>query len=166
MQRIMDPLALSTRDANGSILHTVSQADMENFSPDLADDDKLKDQYEKAKARSEVWDFDEEDEEAFKQALMQELQEGEAGFNAEDFDKVLDKELGTFINQKYDYVKDLKDAYKSSLRTTAEQKIFATIPDHVFWDIKTPKEAGNIVRTNRYNPFRGREFANFFEMRD
>jgi len=84
----------------------------------------------------------------------------------EDFDKVLDKELGSFVKDKYDYVRDLKDAYKNSLRTTSEQKILATIPDHVFWDIKTPRRPAPIVRTNRYNPFRGREHNNFFEMRD
>lgn len=166
MQRIMDPLADATRDENGSILHTVSQADMNNFCAELADEAKLREQYERAKTRSEVWDFDEEDEEAFRQALLQELQDDQAPISLEDLDAVLDKELGTFVNQRYDYVKDLKDAYKSSLKTTAEQKIFATIPDHVFWDIKTPKKPGNLVRKNKYNPFRGREYADFFEMRD
>ena len=139
---------------------------MNNFATDLTDEAKLREQYERAKTKNEVWDFDEEDEEAFKQALLQELEEDKACISVDDFDKVLDKELGTFIDQRYDYVKDLKDAYKSSLKTTAEQKIFATIPDHVFWDIKTPKKAPALIRTNRYNPFRGREYANFFEMRD
>ena len=60
----------------------------------------------------------------------------------------------------------MKDAYKNSLSTTTEEKIFNTIPDHVFWDIKTPQKDSPLVRTNRFNPFRGRESANFFEMRD
>lgn len=120
MQRIMDPLADATRDANGSICHTVSQADMDRFSPELAEEATLREQYERAKSKNEVWDFDEEDEEAFKQALMQELEEDRAGISVDDFDRVLDKELGSFLDGKYDYVRDLKDAYKSSLRTTAE----------------------------------------------
>ena len=97
---------------------------------------------------------------------MAELENDKAGINVEDFDRVLDKELGSFLDGKYDYVRDLKDAYKASLKTTTEQKILATIPDHVFWDIKTPKKPLNLVRQNRYNPFRGREYSNFFEMRD
>ena len=97
---------------------------------------------------------------------MQEIEDEKSGINIDDFDKVMDKELGTFLNNKYDYVRDLKDAYKNSLGQSSEQRIFATIPDHVFWDIKTPRRQPQIVRQNRYNPFRGREHSNFFEMRD
>jgi len=46
---------------------------MDTFSPELTDEAHLRELYERAKAKTEVWDFDEEDEEAFKQALMQEL---------------------------------------------------------------------------------------------
>ena len=48
-----------------------------------------------------------------------------------------------------------------------EQRIFKTIPSHTFWDIKKPVTDDAIYkRENRYNPFRGREYNNFFEMRD
>ena len=60
----------------------------------------------------------------------------------------------------------MKDAYKNSLRTTTEEKILSTIPDHVFWDIKKPLQKKPIIPKNKYNPFRGREFDNFFEMRE
>lgn len=146
MQRIMDPLAGATRDANGSLVHTVSQADMDRFSPELSNEAAMREMYERAKAKNDVWDVDEEDEEAYKQALLQELAEERAGVSVDDFDKVLDKELGTFLNNKYDYVRDLKDAYKNSLGQTSEQRIFATIPDHVFWDIKTPRRPAPLVR--------------------
>jgi hypothetical protein len=89
-----------------------------------------------------------------------------APFSVEDFQKVLVKELGVFKEgEEYDYSKDMKHAYQNSLKTSTEQKIFNTIPDHVFWDIKTPQQAKSLIRLNRYNTFRGREFNNFFEMR-
>ena len=49
---------------------------------------------------------------------------------------------------------------------TSEQRILETIPAHAFWDIKKPLKKAPFVRENRYNPFRGAEYNNFFEMRD
>ena len=68
--------------------------------------------------------------------------------------------------EKYDYIKDIKEAYKDSLKLSSEAKIFQTIPNHYFWDIKTPLKKSYIIPKNRYNPFRGREFESFFDMRD
>ena len=83
--------------------------------------------------------MDAEDEDSFRLAMLQELEEGKAGFSIEDFHATLDKELGVFQNgEKYDYVKDLKDAHRQSLASNLEDKIFDTIPDHYFWDIKKP----------------------------
>jgi hypothetical protein len=49
------------------------------------------------------------------------------------------------------------------LAQTKEERIFATIPDHVFWDIKKPLQKNrNLLRENRYNPFRGKEFDSYF----
>lgn len=111
--------------------------------------------------------MDEEDEDSFRVAMMQELEENQSIFKAEDFQEVLDKELGVFKKgEKYNYVKDLKDAYNRSLKTSTEDKIFSTIPDHVFWDIKKPQVKDPVLTKNRYNPFRGREYDNFFEMRE
>jgi hypothetical protein len=100
--------------------------------------------------------------------MLQELEEGVAGFKIEDFHTALDKELGIFNkDEKYSFVKDLKDAHASALKTSTEEKIFETIPDHVFWDIKKPQnQRDQILPKNRYNPFRGKEYDNFFEMRD
>jgi len=137
LQRMLDPFADSERDAQGTILLNVSQAEVDNFS--CLDDEKLREQFAAAKAKEDVWDLDDEDEDAFRMALAQELTEDRAPFSVKDFDEVLTKEFGVFKEgEKYDYVKDLKNAYKDSLKTTAEQRILATIPDHVFWDIKTP----------------------------
>lgn len=58
----------------------------------------------------------------------------------EDWNAILDRELGKFApNEEYDYVKDLRKSYATGLATTEAQKIFKTIPDHVFWDIKKPR---------------------------
>jgi hypothetical protein len=123
--------------------------------------------YEKLKLKSEESEFDIEDEEEFHMAIYKELDGKASPFEVEKFHEQLDKELGVFKNgEKYDYVKDLKEAYKDSLKTTSEEKIFSSIPQHFFWDIKRPLQKNPGVRLNRYNPFRGREYNSFFDMRD
>lgn len=100
-------------------------------------------------------------------AVFKELDSSITPFDIEQFHQQLDSELGVFVNgEKYSFVKDLKEAYKDSLKTTSEQKMFNQIPDHYFWDIKKPLKPNPGVRLNRYNPFRGREYRDFFEMRD
>jgi hypothetical protein len=60
----------------------------------------------------------------------------------------------------------LKDAYSEGLAKPAAQKIFSTIPDHVFWDIKKPVNSDETKITNPYNPFRKYPFESFFDLRD
>ncbi len=97
--------------------------------------------------------------------LIAELFAGDTPFSAEHFESVLQENLDVFKNgEKYDFVKDLRDAYKKSLAQSVEKQILATIPDHHFWDIKKPQQKEIYVPKNRYNPFRGREFADYFEM--
>lgn len=163
LQKVLDPFAGAPRDADGTILYSVTQKEMEAYMPD---EERLRAQFEVLNSKNEVWDVDEEEEDAFRLALVKELEDNNAGFSIEDFNKVLDKEFGVFHKDKYDYVKDLKDAYKQSLSTTTEQKIFKTLPDYLFWDIKTPQQPKPFLRHNPYNPFRGREFNSFFEMRN
>ena len=81
-------------------------------------------------------------------------------------DKLMEKELAVFkTGEKYNFTKDMKDAYKSHLKLNLEDKIFKTIPDHYFWDIKKPNQKRSApIQQNRYNPFRGNEYDNFFEM--
>lgn len=79
----------------------------------------------------------------------------------------LDQELAIFKEgEKYDFVKDLKHAHKESIETSTANKIFKTIPDHVFWDIKKPfRDALENTTTNPWNPARKREFDSFFDQR-
>jgi len=159
MQKIMDPLAGAHTDEDGALHYFLEDKELKFID----DESILRVQYEKLKTASEVWDVDEEDEDAFRLAMLQELEEGKSGFQIDDFASILDKELGVFQKgEKYDYVKDLKDAYKHSLSKTREERIFETLPDHVFWDIKKPQGPKQLMRKNRYNPFRGKEFENFF----
>jgi len=164
MQKLLDPLGGAHTDDDGVVNYHVEDKEITGVD----NDDLLKAEYEKSKASQEVWDIDEEDEDAFRLAMLQELEEGNAYFSIEEFHKVLDKEFAVFKEgEKYDYVKDLKEAYKSSLKQTKEDRIFDTIPDHVFWDIKKPQNSKKtILPKNRYNPFRGKEFDSFFQMRD
>lgn len=73
----------------------------------------------------------------------------------DQWNSYLDKELSIFKEgEKYDYVKDLQNAYQDGLKTPLAMKIFKTIPDHVFWDIKKPLHAELQVHLNPYNPAR------------
>lgn len=159
MQKIMDPLAGVTKDEDGALHYHVEDRELKWID----NEEVLKAQYEKLKSASEVWDVDADDEDAFRLAMLQELEEGSSVFKIDDFAAILDKELAVFQQgEKYDFVKDLKEAYRNSLAQTKEDRIFATLPDHVFWDIKKPQQKGHLLRKNRYNPFRGKEFENFF----
>lgn len=99
-------------------------------------------------------------------ALLDELEQN-SPFNVDEFNEVLDKEFSIFKNgEKYDFVRDLKDAFASSLERPAVDKILDTIPEHVFWDIKTPQVADPQRFMNPYNPFRKYHISSFFDARE
>ena len=87
-------------------------------------------------------------------------------FSQEAFERALEQEISIFHDKKYNYTDDLRDAYKRSLQVPIEKRIFDKIPDHVFWDIKTPLTKEPIVRKGKYNPVRGRDYDDYFEMAD
>jgi hypothetical protein len=71
--------------------------------------------------------------------LIAEMEEN-SPFTVDQFSDVLDKEFSVFKNgAKYDFVTDLRDAFATGLERSSAEKIFDTIPDHVFWDIKLPQ---------------------------
>lgn len=93
--------------------------------------------------------------------------EKESPFSEDEFNKVLDQEFSIFKDgEKYDFVTDMKDAFKNSLRKPTSIKIFETIPEHVFWDIKKPLIGEQNKIHNPYNPFRKYPYESFFDMRD
>lgn len=91
-------------------------------------------------------------------------------FTQEELERSLEQELNVFQkDKKYDFTEDLRDAYSRSLQVPVEKRILDKIPDHVFWDIKTPQTRefdDPIIRKGRYNPIRGREADSYFMMRD
>jgi len=164
LQRALDPFSGAGRDENGTIILTVSDKDIAHEG--LDSEEGLRSEFANLNTKDDVWDVDGEDENQIRIDLLEELENGKTDFEIKNFEAILNKQLGVFPDGKYDFVGDLKDAYKGSLATSTEAKIFNNIPSHVFWDIKTPQQEKPNIRMNRYNPFRGREFDNFFEMRD
>lgn len=63
-------------------------------------------------------------------------------------------------------MKDLKDAFSTSLAKTHADQIFDTIPHHMFWDIKVPRTEDPQKFMNPYNPFRKYPFTSFFDYRE
>lgn len=55
----------------------------------------------------------------------------------DEFNEYLDQEFSIFKgDRRYDYVEDIKDALQESLKKSTAEKIFNTLPDYYFWDIK------------------------------
>lgn len=98
----------------------------------------MRQEFKNLNSKDEAWDVDADDENALRIALLAELESGKSEFEIKHFEEVFNKELGIFPDGKYDFVRDLKDAYKGQLSKTIEYQIFKTIPDHAFWDIKKP----------------------------
>lgn len=73
----------------------------------------------------------------------------------EDFNDNLADQVSIFKNdEKYDYVRDLREGFDSQLKKSTSSKILETIPDWVFWDIKKPIGVEEQFIQNPYNPFR------------
>lgn len=87
----------------------------------------------------EISDLDPEDEDAWREAVVEQLSDETSGIKLEKFHATLDKEFAVFLDtSKYDYIKDIKEGYRHGLNQSMESRMFATIPEHAFWDIKKP----------------------------
>ena len=166
-QQIFEPLAFGVQDENGTLEYEIIGKDI-NYM-DLFNEEKLREAYNAQKELSTI-DIDEiEDEEELARASnLIEIQSKQLKLqDYESLEKMLNKEFLTFDqNEPYNFTKDLKKAFFHSLRTDTEEKIFEKIPDHYFWDIKRPQVPYYEVRQGQFNPFRGRPYKNFFEMRE
>lgn len=162
LQRAFDPLAGSERLENGAIFYRVADSEVE-----LPNEEKLRAEWERAKnSNSGVLEASEDDINELRIALMDEMQEN-SPFNEDEFSDILDKEFSIFKNgEKYDFVKDIKDAFSQSLEKPSSEKILDTIPDHAFWDIKTPQKADPQRFMNPYNSFRKYHTSSFFDARE
>lgn len=86
--------------------------------------------------------------------------------DSEELEKMFADELDIFkVGEDYSFVKDLRDGFDEGLRSSAAEKIFATLPDHVFYDIKKPLNHDCQIFMNNYNPARKYYNSHFFDMR-
>ncbi len=133
----------------------------------IGSDEKLRAEYERLKAANEgSLEVSEEEVDQLREALINDL-ETNSPFTADEFQQVLDREFSVFKEgEKYDYVKDLKDAFAPALARPAADRILDTIPDHAFWDIKVPTVEDQQKFMNPYNPFRQYHVSSFFDARE
>lgn len=109
---------------------------------------------------------DDAESDEYRIQLMEDLEAD--NISLENWNEIMCNELGVFKSgEKYDYVTDIRRQFDPSLATSKMDKIFATIPEHVFWDIKKPinRRSEDIVRENPYNPTRQHYANDFFDLR-
>ena len=164
LQRILDPFAGAERLENGTLFVKVEDSDL---NMEVLSEERLRAEYEKLKSSIECpLEGDEENFEEVRLAMLSEMEES-SPFSLDEFNSVLDKEFSVFRDgEKYDYIKDLKDAYKTGLAKSSAEKIFDTLPDHVFWDIKLPQVRDEQRFMNPYNSFRKYHVQSFFDARE
>ena len=158
-QRIFDPLAGARRNENGTLVYEVVDKEVLN----RYSEEELRGQFERAINQTPL-EGSPEEMEALRIALLEEIQAN--NLPLDQWNEMLDKELSIFkSDEKYDYVKDIQDAYAEGLKTPLAIKILDTIPDHYFWDIKTPINREEDIPLNPYNPARKVPGENFFDLR-
>ena len=133
---MLNPLDGAERLDNGALFYKIEDKEL---SAGVREEERLRAEYDSLRNASDAWDVSEEEEDAFRLALLEDM-DSKSLYSLDEFNKVLDRELSVFkTGERYDYVKDMKDAYNQGLAKTTAQKIFETIPDHAFWDIKKPQ---------------------------
>ena len=157
---MFDPLATATKNAEGTLVFEVEREDLGGVTEDAmrAAFDRLKDQ------SNEAIEIGEEEESEMRVSLLTEMEE--AGISTDDFNEMLARELNLFQDEEYSFTKDLREGYDAGLSTSAADKIFDTLPDHVFWDIKKPLQQEPEAHWNKYNHARATAGTNFFDMRN
>lgn len=160
LQKMFEPLNGSTRLENGSIFLEIVDKDLGS----LCDEEKARKLYELHKKDQTSEDADDSDEIRISIVRDAEL---ESDVDREALREKMDNEFAMFLKgEKYDYVTDLRRSLQDELATPLSAKIFKTIPEHVFWDIKKPRVGTESEYfSNPYNPSRKNPNINFFEMR-
>lgn len=160
-QRIFEPLINAEQDENGTYHVKVEAVDITKV-----DEETLRKLYENAKDKTNSVHEGEPDDEEFRIQLMQDLESDNVSL--ERWNEILAEELGVFKrDEEYDFVTDLRRNFSDSLAESRQSKIFKTIPDHVFWDIKKPlhRHLEKEFRVNEINPSREHYTRDFFDLR-
>ena len=158
----------ATQLPNGAFFLKIREEDLH-----LGGDEKTREKYEEIKrlaAEAAPPEFEEDEEMEMKERVMGDQFFRDIFFRREfsEMEQLarLD-DLSVFKNgEEYDFVKDVRDAYWRSLEKSNVEKVYETLPDHVFWDIKTPTFKRPYGNFNKINPFRPINFRTFFEIRD
>lgn len=130
------------------------------------DEESLRKAYENARDRNSVAHEGELDDEEVRLQLMKDLEADNMPLDV--WNQILGEELGVFkYDEEYDFATDLRRNFDASLAESKQQKIFKTIPDHVFWDIKKPLKSflNTVLKTNEINPTRVHYARDFFDLR-
>lgn len=153
-------MAGARKDENGTVVYKVSDKEV-NFGFEPAD---LQKEFE-IRNNLEAIDFGDAEGTDLRVLFLEEMQKDEA-IDENRWNEIIDKELSIFKEgEKYDYVRDMRSAYAPALEKSLYDKIFETLPDHVFWDIKTPINQELDHHVHRYNPARPLAETSFFQMR-
>jgi len=154
---MFDPLATASRNEDGTLVVEISNADLGDMSEKTmrAAFERLNDQ--------EAIEGEEEDDE-MRVTILTEMES--AGIDTDALNEMMAKELNIFNGEEYSFTKDLREGYDAGLSTSAADKIFDTLPDHVFWDIKRPLGKTPDTYWNQYNSARKIPNTNFFDMRN
>lgn len=134
-QRVFAPLQDTNVNKDGTVEYEIEAKEIQT---DFKNEEGLRRQWEALKnSPSEALEFGEDEVSEMRIAVLESLNEDDSLIDK--WQDVLDKEFGVFKpGEKYSYVEDLRRGYQKSLHTSQRDRILATIPDHVFWDIKKP----------------------------
>ncbi len=158
-QRIFEPLAGAKTLENGTIFYEVTEKELAG----RLQEDKLRESFDRLKSLGAI---EGDDENEVRAAMFDQMEA--AGFDVEEWDKILAREFNTFQEgEKYDYVTDLRRTFDESVSTSTAAKIFKKIPKHVFYDIKKPQTGTDKeYYLNPYNTARKYPYETFFDMRN
>ena len=129
-QRLFEPLASAKMDEDGTLVFDVAENEL-NFIAAAS-----REQYECYLNQDEL-EFDPEEELETISAMF--LEGNSVEIDKKAIEQAVMEELGIFKSEdEYSFVKDIREAFDDGLRTSLKDKIFDTLPDHVFYDIKKP----------------------------
>lgn len=143
-QRIFEPMQQADADENGLVFMKIEDCEIRKV-----DEESMRRIYDNALERNLEPMSDDPESDEFRIQLMEDLEADNVSLDK--WNEIMCNELGVFKGgEKYDYVTDIRRQFDPSLTTSKIDKIFATIPEHVFWDIKKPLDRNQeeILRAN------------------
>jgi len=156
-QVVFEPLAGATKDENGTTVYRMNEREV-NLG---LTEEGMRKEFD-LRNNLESMDFGEVEGNDMRVIFFEQMEQ-DSPFNENDWSAIISKEFNVFQEgEKYDYVKDMRHAYSEGLSKSLSEKIFETIPDYVFWDIKKPINMEQNYHIHRYNPARPLTETSFF----